>query len=218
MLTWEDQTKTSSDSRTTVRDFGRTGLSEGVLNTTGHLRSRVRIIEDDAKSLGRELADQQHSALEDALERRTTVEARKSVRELLEELGDLGFAWRDIARLLHVSVPSLRKWRLGEQATGANRRSVARLTAFVRLLADEHLVSDVASWLEMPLSPDYEVNGLDLYEAGRSELLYDLASLNITAEEALDAFRPQWRELVDRSIEVFLAPDGEIGIRQRDNG
>ena len=125
MPTWEDQTITSPGSRTAIQEFDRTALSEGVLNTTGHLRSRVRIIEDDARSLGQEIADKRHSALEDTLERRTTIEARKSVRELLEELGEFGFAWRDIARLLHVSVPSLRKWRLGEQATGANRRSVA---------------------------------------------------------------------------------------------
>jgi hypothetical protein len=34
----------------------------------------------------------------------------QSAVELLKHLGDLGFAWRDVARLAGVSVPAVKKW------------------------------------------------------------------------------------------------------------
>lgn len=32
---------------------------------------------------------------------------------MLSDLAELGFAWRDIARLVKVSVPAVQKWRKG---------------------------------------------------------------------------------------------------------
>ena len=49
--------------------------------------------------------------------------------DMLNELGDLGFAWRDIARMVGVTVPAVQKWRRGERITGPNRLRVARLMA-----------------------------------------------------------------------------------------
>ncbi len=209
---WTDQTQTSAKtSRPT--DFPRTQTTQDVLNEAGHLRTRVRLLQDDTDDLAHRITSSARSALELELEERTTAEARRNLQELLNELANTGFAWRDIARLVGVSVPALRKWRRGESATGANRRAVASLLAFARLLAENHLVNDVASWLEMPLHPAAPITGLDLYEAGRIDLLYDRASLHTTDEQALDVYEPEWRSTYQSDIEVFVAEDGETGLR-----
>jgi len=209
---WTDQTQTSAKtSRPT--DFPRTQTTQDVLSEAGHLRSRVRLLQDDTDDLSHQITSTTRSALDSELQKRTTAEARRGLQELLDELADAGFAWRDIARLVGVSVPALRKWRHGESATGSNRRAVASLVAFARLLAERHLVNDVSSWLEMPLHPDAPVTGLDLYEADRLDLLYDRASLHMTDEQALDIYEPGWRDTYRSEVEVFVADDGKTGLR-----
>lgn len=44
--------------------------------------------------------------------------AKDSVASMLSDLADLGFARRDIARLVKVSVPAVQKWRRGEGVRG----------------------------------------------------------------------------------------------------
>jgi hypothetical protein len=44
--------------------------------------------------------------------------ATKTPAEVLQQLADLGFAWRDIARLVKVSVPAIQKWRQGQGMSG----------------------------------------------------------------------------------------------------
>ena len=42
---------------------------------------------------------------------RSAERAKASVVTMLGELGDMGFAWRDLARMVGVSVPAVQKWR-----------------------------------------------------------------------------------------------------------
>lgn len=209
---WTDQTQTSAKTSRPA-EFPRTQTTQDVLSEAGYLRTRVRLLQDDTDDLAHRITSTERSALELELEKRTTAEARRNLQELLNELASAGFAWRDIARLVGVSVPALRKWRRGESATGTNRRAVASLLAFARLLTENHLVNDVSSWLEIPLHPDAPITGLDLYEAGRIDLLYDRASLRTTDEQALDIYEPEWRSAYHSDIEVFVAEDGETGLR-----
>jgi transcriptional regulator with XRE-family HTH domain len=211
---WNDQTRTSVKTAN-VTEFPLTRTTDDVLTEAGHLRSRVRLLQDDTNDLADRIETTQRSALEAELEERTTLEARQSVQDMLSELANAGLAWRDIARLVGVSVPAVRKWRQGESATGMNRRALAKLLAFVHLLAEQHMVSDVPSWLEMPLHPEAPITGLDLYEAGRLDLLYDRAGLHLTDEGALDLYEPEWRSLYISDFEIFTAEDGERGIRLR---
>jgi transcriptional regulator with XRE-family HTH domain len=142
--------------------------------------------------------------------------AREDVPRLLTELSDeRGLGWSDIARLIGVSVQTLRNWRKGDPATGENRLAVARLAAFLDLLEDSAHVHDPASWLEIPVVEGYRPRYLDLYRAGRPELLFDIAGLRISPEQALDDLDPSWRESTRLVNEVFRADDGELSIRRR---
>ena len=42
---------------------------------------------------------------------RSAERGQASVGTMLAELGDMGFGWRDVARMLGVSVPAVQKWR-----------------------------------------------------------------------------------------------------------
>lgn len=155
-------------------------------------------------------------ALDAAVEERSSECLTRAPRVLLTELFDRGFAWSGIARLLKVSVPALRKWRLGEsEPTSENRRSIAKLVAFSELLEKEGGVENVASWLEMPLVEGYNVDGFDLFLASHSDLLYEVAARRMGPSAALDQFAPDWRHTTAADLEAFVADDGSVAVRPK---
>lgn len=174
----------------------------------GHLRNFNALLSGD-------LSDVHHRAFRVQLETHTAKVAKRAPTDLLGDLSEVGFGWRDIARMVGVSVPALRRWRQGEPPTGEHRRRVAELVAFVRILTDDHLVSDVASWLEMPIAGGVPLNGIDLYSEGHLVTIFDLASEHITPDQALDQADPGWRDRYHSDYEVFRAGDGQPAIRPR---
>lgn len=145
---------------------------------------------------------------------RTTQRGKAAPAELLRELGEMGFAWRDIAQLLGVSVQALQKWRRGENVTGLRRREIASLLAACDLITEHHGIEEVASWFEMPLGHS-PITPFDLWIGGRYELLFDAASDQVDDETLLGAFDPQWRERYASNFEVFRAADGKLAIRPK---
>jgi transcriptional regulator with XRE-family HTH domain len=130
--------------------------------------------------------------------------------DLLDRLSDEhGLMWLTVARVTGVSVPALRKWRHGGNPTPENKLALARLLAACDGLA-ELGVSDVAAWLSTPIRLDqsrlrFEL--LTLPEGG--EPLLALAQDKISADQALDALVPRWREQhVKPTTEVTVGPDG----------
>jgi hypothetical protein len=204
---FDDRTKTSADTPAPA-EVSQTRTIGELLEDLGHLRSCARLLGDDVAEIHHDVFWRQLD------ERARRVEAR-SPQDMLGELADRGFAWRDIATLVGVSVPALRRWRQGESPTGGHRLGIARVLAFVEILEADHLISVPASWLEMPLSPDAPVSGVDLATAGRYEDLLDLAAGHASAAEVLDRWQPDWRTRYRSDFEVFEAPDGEAGIRSR---
>lgn len=133
---------------------------------------------------------------------------------LLEELSDLGFSWRDIARTSQVSVPTLRKWRLGAPAAGENRKRVAAMAAFCDIAREKYLIREVASWLETRIHLDVPITPMDLIANDRWDLVRRLASNHGPESElVLDEFEPGWRHRYDSPVEVFTGPDGFPGVR-----
>lgn len=166
----------------------------------GHIRNTTTIVGDDAASV-------HHDAFHIQLDTRTSQLVKTDPVVLLDQLSDLGFAWRDIARMVGVSVPALRHWRAGDRPTGENRRSVAQLLAFSQIIRDDHLVFEPASWMEVRISRGAPTTGIDLYAAGNLDILYDLAAEHCSPEEALDAYEPGWREKHRSDWEVAMAED-----------
>ncbi len=66
-------------------------------------------------------------------------------------LAHLGLRGADIAQWLACSVPAVQKWRRGEKASGDSRSNLASLLAACDLITEHYLVSEIASWFEMPL-------------------------------------------------------------------
>lgn len=187
----------------------RTSLDK-LADRTGFLRSATRTLIDD-------VAEVHDGVLEVQLEARTDEAAKRAVPELLNELAELGFSWRAIARAVGVTIPAVRKWRGGGAATGTNRRAIARLLAFVDVLGSDHLVDDVPSWMEMPIGGT-SVTGIDAYCAGEERLLLQHAAGHVSSEELLDRVDPSWRSKTDDRFEIVTADDGEPMIRMRADG
>ena len=180
----------------------------------GYLRNRTGILVDDSLDLHRS-AEQLHSeALDVHLRTLANQRVREELSALLEELSDLGFSWRDIARTSRVSVPALRKWRLGAPATGENRKRVATMAAFCDIAREEYLIREVASWLETPIHPDAPITPMDMVAEDRWDLVLRLASTHGEDPElVLEEFEPDWRHRYESPVEVFTGPDGLPGVR-----
>jgi len=185
-----------------------------LVDQAGLLKNRTRILVADSNEVHQSTEDL-HIDFLSRLHRTLSLERTKeSLSGLLDELSDLGFSWREIARVSGVSVPAVRKWRNGEPATGENRKRVSMVAALCELARNQYLIDDVASWMEAPLHPGAPVTVLDLVADDRFDLALQLASEQGTdPERVLDQFDPEWRERYTSSVEVFTAPDGLPGVR-----
>lgn len=186
----------------------RTDLTE-LRDDFASLRDRTRVLHDST-------AYNHDRVRKFSLDDRAATHAREPLPDVLTQIYDLGFSWRDLSRMLDVSVPALRKWRQGEPATPANRMKVARLLATCEYLTQNvPTLHDVASWFEIPLVPDPAITPLDLYTDGREDLLLDYAEQQETDPTAiLDRYDPEWR--ARRSdFEVIAGEDGIPSIQRR---
>ena len=184
-------------------------LLTDLTDDVGVVRTSVRMLHDRADEL-------HHSVFEDMLKSRTAGRARSSVATLLSALADLGFAWRDIARLVGVSVPAVQKWRRNEGTSGENRARVARLLATCDLIQERCPIEEIASWFETPISTGAPLTPMDLYAGGRSDLVFDFASGHVSdPEQVLSQFDADWRERYRSDFEVFEAADGNLSIRPK---
>lgn len=172
-------------------------------------RSKVRALHEDFDNLHQSSHFVEWRTL-------TTVRAREAVAPMIQELGNLGFAWRDIARLVGVSVPAIQKWRRGEGASGESRARVASLLAACDLITEHYLIQDIASWFEVPLIVGIPVTPIDLYSAGRFDLLFDYAGQHCDPEQVLTEYDSGWRERYRTNFEVFRAADGDMAIRPKE--
>jgi transcriptional regulator with XRE-family HTH domain len=175
----------------------------------GWTRGEARILHEKADDL--------HQRSHDVEWRIATAErAKDSPATLLNDLADLGFAWRDIARMVHVSVPAVQKWRRGERASGESRQRLAGLAAACDLIASHYMVDEVASWFDVPLVASVPLTPISLYAADRADLVFDFASGHFDPGAILVQFDSSWRERYRSDYEVFEASDGNKSIRSKD--
>lgn len=204
-----DRTRAESVFAPVIDRPTRTSQDE-LVERAGFLHSATRVLSDGA-------ADLHQRTIEIQLRTRSEEVAKRAAPELLNELAAIGLAWRDIARLVGVTVPAVRKWRQGDPPTGAHRKAIAGLLAFIDVLRSDHLIMDVPSWLEIPLI-DSSVTALDMYAAGLGEALVMHAAGHISAEQLLHQYDPTWRRVTDSRFEIITAADGQAAIRLRDAG
>ncbi|MEO6626997.1 MAG: hypothetical protein ABIP03_00360 [Aquihabitans sp.] len=172
----------------------------------------IRQLAGDLHKVTGELHQRSHY---DEWNARTSQRGRSSAQDLLAELAGLGFAWRDVARLVGVSVPAIQKWRRGEGTTGANRQKVASLLAACDLVSKHYGIQEVASWFEMPILLGVPLAPIDLWAEGRHDLAFDYASGHMDADQVLATWDPQWRDRYRSDFEVFRAEDGQLSVRPK---
>jgi transcriptional regulator with XRE-family HTH domain len=184
--------------------------SDVIANRAGALRNDVGLLSHDVAAFHSESLAMQLAA-------RTDEAAKRAPTDLIEEIAALGFSWTGVARLCGVSIPALRKWRQGEPPSGENRRKLAQIVAFVGVVANDHLITDVASWLDVPLAGT-SISGLELFAAGHVAELLEYAAEKLDSTLLLDRTVSGWRLQIDSQFEVFDAEDGERAIRLRQVG
>jgi len=120
--------------------------------------------------------------------------------DFLDELAQLGFARRHVARMVGVGVPTLAQWRgvrvqPREPMSRDDLDKLAALLDVCTLVRNTSFVPDVAAFFETPVLPDAPIRPMDLYAAGRVDLVLDWASRTVNDPAALlSAFDPDWRE------------------------
>lgn len=178
-------------------------------DSAGSLRSQAKDLHDDTSAL-------HQTALFHEWQQLTNVRARTAPLTLLEELAELGFSWRDVAKMLDVSVPAVQKWRRSGGVTGPNRRKIASLLAMCDLLGNRYFIQEIASWFEMPISTDAPVTPIDLYAERKVPILFNHASGHASEpDQLLNAYDPAWRERFRSDYEVYREADGNLSIRPK---
>ncbi|MDA8118063.1 MAG: hypothetical protein M0000_11925 [Actinomycetota bacterium] len=196
-------------------DVSRTLTIDELIQDTHALVERAGYLRNVNSIQGDDLGEFHGQTFQVALEARTVKEAKRGHKYLLEQLSELGFGWSDIAKMLGVSVPALRRWRLGDKPTAEHLRHIATLVAFVTMIREDRLVDDVASWMEMPLVDGVPLTSIDMYAKGQLLTVFELASEHLTPSGALDRIEPGWREKYRSDFEVYRAEDGQPAIRPR---
>ncbi len=121
------------------------------------------------------------------------------------------FTWVDLARMVRVSVPAIRKWRHDGGLSAENRSKLAYLAAFAQLLRNKGVRA--ASWMSTPMLPGYTVAPKHLYSSEHAATLFDLACGGRTPSEVLDTLDPEWRTTYDaHGYSVARFDDGTYGI------
>lgn len=207
----------------TLNDPGTVGSDITRPPTLSETRVQARILTEDiggdrteVRGLHEDYDDLHKRSRDFEWRLRTAERAKASVPTMLTELADLGFAWRDIARLVGVSVPAVQKWRRGEGVSGDRRLAVASLLAACDEIAEHYMVDELASWFEMPLVAGVPVTPIDMYAVSRADLVFEFAGGQVDPEALLTEFDPDWRERYRSDFEVFEAADGHRSIRMKD--
>jgi hypothetical protein len=183
-------------------------------------RTRISNAERTEREAGyrrRELRDWHEETLRSLLTHKTDDKARLGLQSLLITLtAGYGLGWSDIARLVGVSVPAVRKWRHGGDITSTRLHSVARLVAFLSMLEDEE-IRDPAAWLDLPLDDPFDAipptssTKKQIYLNGGVIDLLEYAKRHISSEELLSrASASNHHNTV--SNRVIKAPDGILSI------
>lgn len=142
----------------------------------------------------------------------------KSIHDDMEELLDLGFSMRMIANLLKVNLTEVMRWRSTAIARPDEQKRVNELLALCDMLQAKFCIPQPAAWFEMWLVPSCVIDMQEVYCNDHMDLVLNFAARRITAEDVLDAYDPQWRDVPPSMWEVAVNPEGEQYIRMKGDG
>jgi transcriptional regulator with XRE-family HTH domain len=197
-----------------LRAFGGIEVTETKPSFAQGLLEQAESLHSEAADLKRGTSDLKNRVAQSRLAELQAQFARWAPADILAELSSEGLAWRDIARILGVSVPAVQKWRRGEAVSPRNRAALAKLRALTRL-AESYMIADPATWLEMPVAAGTTITGIDLLAEEKADVVLALMWSGVGGPEAvLDELAPEWRgHSPSREFETYLASDGQVSVR-----
>ncbi|MBV7363026.1 hypothetical protein KRX54_01050 [Actinomycetaceae bacterium TAE3-ERU4] len=184
--------------------------------TWNEITRDAAIIEYEADDIKNRAANTRKEATNQVLLNKAAEYDKLGKIKLLEKLADLGFSWRDIAKMLNVSVVSVRKWRRDQSIAPINRKRISLLLALCDYLKEEDMINEVASWFEIPIYSGVPITPIDLFAKRKENLLIELAKGKLESDRVLDNFDPSWRDKYRSDFEVFIASDGNLSIRLKE--
>jgi len=176
--------------------------------------------ERDAGNSRRRAAQWHDDTLRSLLRHKTDDRSRLWLTDLLQNLtADYGLGWSDIARMVGVSVPAVRKWRHGGDIAPARFNNLARLAAFLDLLTDEG-IADPVTWLNLPIDDlDLDdrlsaesITKKEVYIAGGIVDLLAYAKRHISCAELQARYATAVQRQAGSVTRVIRAPDGHLSI------
>ena len=150
-------------------------------------------------------------------QQRVKIHSQRSPEDMLTSLWNSGLSWRDIARILKVSVAAVQKWRSGEKMTAKNFARLRDFIAAYDLIAAHRPGVDIATWLDVPILSDVPITPQHLWSDSDHETFFEFALGDLKPEDALDALDPEWRRRYrEDGFEFFVGSDGAVGVRMKD--
>lgn len=176
----------------------------------------AHIVRVRASSTHNDAVDEHQSKYLLEWQQRVKSHSELSHEEMLSSLWESGLSWRDIARLLKVSVAAVQKWRGGEKMSPKNFARLRDFVAAYDMVAAHKPGVDIASWIDVPILTNVPVTPRDLWIKGDPNIFFEYALGDMKSEAALGAFDPDWRQRYrDDGFETFVGVDGNLSIRTK---
>lgn len=195
-------------------DVTRTKISnaERTERRAGKLLAEKKQVVHQATKEAVEHGQWHEQTLRDLLRQKADDKARLGLSALLTDLTETyGLGWSELARLVGVSVPAVRKWRLGGDISPPKLSAVSRLAAFLELLGAEG-VQDPAAWLNLPLEGENSslITKTQIYTSGHPADLLLYAKQHLSQRQLLE--RSELKEPPPSRNAMLLADDAHLSI------
>jgi hypothetical protein len=151
--------------------------------------------------------------LEQVYQERRNVALADPVADTLNDLAlTHGAAWIDIAKVVGVSVPALRKWRVGAARPRHEHRE--RLAAFVACLEALRVsgVAEPAGRFQVRLLDNYSVTLTDVFAPERVPGIVGCVTGSLSPADLLDYSAPDWRTRYKAQTRLLVGDDGELAM------
>lgn len=149
-------------------------------------------------------------------QQRVKSHSERSHEDMLSSLWESGLSWRDIARLLKVSIAAVQKWRSGEKMAPKNFARLRDFAAAYDTVGAHKPGVDIASWMDVPILTDVPITPRNLWTDGDPSTFFEYSLGSLKPEAALDLFEPEWRQRYrNDGFESFVGEDGLLSIRTK---
>ncbi|WP_428983069.1 hypothetical protein [Phytohabitans maris] len=203
-----------SMTRTNVSNVLRSNEPADHPTAISQATKRAAADRDEAGMVTLDAAQKHEALLRQLWDVETDKRLKGGLQALLVELTEgYGLGWSDIARLIKVSVPAIRKWRNGGDISTQRLYALGQLAAYMKLLEDQGGVTDPAAWLATPIESgiDRSITKASIYTAGLAVPLLSYADNHIGLDDLLHKIGTSATQSASNTT-LVRGEDGSISI------